>query len=76
MHTYIQTAGGTSNPGEKFPLLGACDICKKPDLTVIYDASVVLSYNSRIWAWVCQQCFDERDGHIGVGRGQKYERVE
>ena len=77
MHKYVQTDGGTYKPGnKKFDLKGECDICKASDLTVIYDASVMTSFNSRVWAFVCQKCFDERDGHLGVGRGQKYERVE
>lgn len=74
MTKYKLTEGGSS--GKLIEHSGKCDICQTHNHDVIYDASIFMSYHRRMWAWVCQECFDVRDGHLGIGRGQKFKLYE
>jgi hypothetical protein len=45
-----------------------CDVCSKSIETKFFDARVGGS-----WGNVCESCFEEYDGQLGLGQGQRYE---
>jgi hypothetical protein len=69
--TYTQAAGGTQT-GRSIQHTGTCDVCGARQCSTLYDASLRFG-TRRTWAWCCQTCFDERDGHLGLGLGQQYD---
>jgi hypothetical protein len=74
-----QTEGGSQKgqPGQVPP---NCDMCGVVLMQVAYDANIKYRDQQgrmrRTWAWCCPQCYGSLGMGLGIGRGQKYERVE
>lgn len=50
---------------------GRCDICRLEEQREIYDARTI----SGQWGWICKFCFASMGIGLGIGKGQKYERI-
>lgn len=68
---YKQTEGGT-NKGKEYELSGSCNACDKENCDPYYDSRAL----GGRWGWYCQECWKRLSpGRLGIGLGQKYEKV-
>ena len=67
--TYIQVVGGQI--GKSFEKSGQCEVCKKTGCCFIFDCAT----NFGPWANLCENCFEKYGIGLGVGRGQKYQKI-
>lgn len=67
---YNQVEGGqvTDRPHE---FTGVCEFCGQKDCSPLYDAKT----KEGPWAEMCDFCFGKQGVGLGIGRGQKYERL-
>ena len=70
MNKYQQAEGGTQK-GKITPMRGECDLCRKADLAEVVDGATRMGP----WANMCLPCSQKHGVGLGVGRGQRYERV-
>jgi len=68
VHKFKLVEGGDDLNGT-FELTGTCDMCRKEDCDVIYDARIPAGGT---WAHMCTDCFEWYGCRTGIGRGQKY----
>lgn len=68
---FKQVSGGEST-GKVFNVTETCDLCSSTDNSVIYDAKIPILHQ---WAWACEKCFTTYNAELGIGKGQRYERV-
>ena len=48
-----------------------CDLCQKLITEIFFDAKTT----NGPWASVCKECFNKYCYGLGIGRGQKYEKI-
>lgn len=66
--------GGTEHSLlREFDVPDRCETCGETHLKMVYDTRVPMYDN---WGWLCEKCFDEYGCSTGIGKGQKYRRID